>query len=139
MFDSRADGREISDGFPSAYKFESDEEKAAKARRLERFNNPAPVSNGAPVAIAVPYGGVEGSGGGLGARMGLQVGKSRFSNYGYEPEVAEVDPVSALASVRCKLTAERDGLGPSHDPRHVDAPREVLLASNICAYPFPFP
>lgn len=33
--------------------------------------------------------------GGLGARIGpMQVGKNKFSNFGYEPAVAEVDPVS---------------------------------------------
>lgn len=86
----------MSDGFPSAYKFESEEEKAAKARRLARFNNPAPSSNGNGVAHAVvPDYGIGAGVGGLGARIsGMQVGKNKLSSIGYEPEVAEVDPVS---------------------------------------------
>ncbi|CAK9787260.1 unnamed protein product [Cutaneotrichosporon oleaginosum] len=85
---------EITDGFPSAYKFESEEEKAAKQRRLERFNNPGPSSNGGDAGphatgTAAWFPSSNGNGA-LSARLApRQVGHSKFSNFGYEPEVAE--------------------------------------------------
>lgn len=88
---------EISDGFPSAYKFESEEEKAAKQRRLERFNNPTPPSNSNGAGLhatgtALWFPDSHGKGV-LSTRLApRQVGHSKFSNFGYEPEVAEVDP-----------------------------------------------
>lgn len=89
----------MTDGFPSAYYFASEEEKAAKQRRLERFNNPAPSSNGnggGPHATGTALWFPDSNGNGaLSARLApRQVGHSKFSNFGYEPEIAEVDPVS---------------------------------------------
>ncbi|BEI91361.1 uncharacterized protein CcaverHIS019_0401810 [Cutaneotrichosporon cavernicola] len=88
---------EITDGFPSAYKFESEEEKAAKQRRLERFNNPTPPSNGNGAGLhatgtALWFPDSNGNGA-LSSRLATrQVGHSKFSNFGYEAEVDEVDP-----------------------------------------------